>query len=56
MIVSDQPLIDERTLARSTTDMPFVALETAELEELMRRLEQRDTQRWSAAVLSFLVG
>ncbi len=56
VIVSDEILVDDSTLARSSGDMPIVKLSEDELYGIMERLSRLADGAWSAGVLSFLVG
>jgi hypothetical protein len=55
LIVSDEPLIEEGILARSSRDCPIVRLTDAEVQNLSSALAAGPRDRWSAGVLSFLV-
>jgi hypothetical protein len=55
VIVSESPVIEDSTLARSTTDEPFVELTDEELDRLRERLKELDPSTWSAGVRSFWV-
>ena len=55
LIISDEPLIEEAILARSSRDCPIVRLTDAEVQNLSAALADGPRDRWSAGVLSFLV-
>ena len=55
-IVSDEPVIPQDILFRSTLDSPIVRLTAEEVSMLFSQLEDMNPSTWSAGVLSFLVG
>jgi hypothetical protein len=55
-IVSDDPILDDEIIARSTSDSPIVELDSRDALELLNTLEDVSPQSWSAGILSFLVG
>jgi len=55
-IVSEDPVIADDTLIRSTAESPIVRLTPKELEMLFDKLEDMHSEIWSSGVLSFLVG
>lgn len=55
-IVSDEPVIPQDILFRSTPDSPIVRLTAEEVSMLFAQLEELSPTTWSAGVLSFLVG
>ena len=55
VIVSDQPLVTESDLFRSTPDCPFVGLSPDRIEQLLGGLAYMPEESWNAGALSFLV-
>jgi hypothetical protein len=55
LVISDEPLVEEAILARSSRDCPIVRLTDAEMQNLSAALADGPHDRWSAGVLSFLV-
>jgi hypothetical protein len=55
LVISDEPLVEETVLARSSHDCPIVRLTDAEVQNLSTALAEGSGDRWSAGVLSFLV-
>ncbi len=56
VIVSDEPMIGHHTLAKATSESPFVRLATEDISEFCEALNSAPSESWSADVLSFLVG
>ncbi|MEW6078692.1 MAG: DUF4384 domain-containing protein [Thermodesulfobacteriota bacterium] len=54
-IVSDEPVIPDEIVARSTPESPIVRLTPEEMEGLFTSLEELPAESWTAGVLSFLV-
>ena len=55
VIVSDEPLITEADVFRSSKDNPFVELSAERMDQLLDRLSEFPDEGWCAGVLSFLV-
>jgi hypothetical protein len=55
LVISDEPLIEEAVLARSSQECPIVRLTDVEVQNLSIALADGPRDHWSAGVLSFLV-
>jgi len=55
VLISDQPVVRQATLARATGGEPFSELTPEEVAEMCDCLGERPPTAWSAGVLSFLV-
>ena len=56
VLISDQPLINARTLAKANLESPFVKLASNDIADLCETLSNEPADMWSASVLSILVG
>jgi len=56
VLVSDEPLVNARALAKASSGAPFVKLTSDDIADLCDALSNAPADMWSAGVLSFLVG